>query len=87
MTLHWKAVEQYFTVVSCLFFDFAQYIILENLPILDSTLSGMKSLLINMFLLIVYSQLRCQVKMLFIIFPVPLYAFVLVQILREYIMS
>ena len=36
MTIHWKAVEQYFTVVL--------FVILENLSILDLALSGVKGL-------------------------------------------
>ena len=81
MTIHWKAVEQYFTVVlfvnpltprvkpwviqsfltfdsmdrtfvgkllsstvlwCCLFFNFTQFVILENLSVLDLALSGVK---------------------------------------------
>ena len=38
MTIHWKAVEQYFTVV--LFgFNFPQFVILENLSVLDLALA------------------------------------------------
>ena len=40
MTIHWKAVEQHFTVV--LFFNFTQFVILENLSILDLALLGVK---------------------------------------------
>ena len=40
MTIHWKVVEQYVTVV--LFVYQFQFIILENLSILDLALSGMK---------------------------------------------
>ena len=45
MTIHWKAVEQYFTVVlRCFFFlvTFTQFEILENLSILDMAPSGVK---------------------------------------------
>ena len=42
MTIHWKAIEQYFTVC---FFDFTQFVILENLSILDLALSGVKGLI------------------------------------------
>ena len=49
MTIHWKAVEHYFAVVLfvCLFFffNFTQFVILENLSILDLALSGVKWLL------------------------------------------
>ena len=41
MTIHWKALEQYFTV---LLFVFTQFVILENLSVLDLALSGMKGL-------------------------------------------
>ena len=41
MTIHWKAVEQYFTV---LLFDFTQFVILENLSVLDLALSGVEGL-------------------------------------------
>ena len=41
MTIHWKAVEQYFTAV--LFF-FPKFVILENLSVLDLALSGVKGL-------------------------------------------
>ena len=40
MTIHWKAVEQYFTV----FFNFTRFVILDNLSILDLVLSGVKRL-------------------------------------------
>ena len=43
MTIHWKAAEKYFTVV-LLVFNFTQLVILENLSILDLTLSGVKGL-------------------------------------------
>ena len=43
MTIHWKDVEQYFTVVLFIF-QFSQFVILENLSILDLTLSGVKGL-------------------------------------------
>ena len=36
MTIHWKAVEQYFTEVL--------FVVLENLSILDLVLSGVKGL-------------------------------------------
>ena len=39
MTIHWKAVEQYFTVA---LFNFNQFVILENLLVLDLALSGVK---------------------------------------------
>ena len=42
MTIHWKAVEQYFTVV--LIFNFTKFVILENLSILDLALRGVKGL-------------------------------------------
>ena len=42
MTIHWKVVEQYFAVAGCLFLVFAQFVILENLTILDLALSGVK---------------------------------------------
>ena len=38
MTIHWKAVEQYFTVV-LIVFQFTQFVILEHLSILDLALS------------------------------------------------
>ena len=38
MTIHWKAVEQYFTAVLFVFFNFTQCVILENLSILDLAL-------------------------------------------------
>ena len=41
MTIHWKAVEQYFTVV-LLFFGFTQFGIVVNLSVLDLALSGVK---------------------------------------------
>ena len=45
MTICWKAVEQYFTIVLFFFFDFNQFVILENLTIiLDLVLSGVKSI-------------------------------------------
>ena len=40
MTIHWKAAEQYFTVVS--FFNFTQFAILETSSILHLALSGVK---------------------------------------------
>ena len=43
MTIHWKAVEQYFTVVLFVF-QVSQLIILENLSYLDLALSGVKGL-------------------------------------------
>ena len=43
MTIHWKAVEQYFTGVLC--FDFTQFIILEKLSFLDLALLGVKGLI------------------------------------------
>ena len=39
MTIHWKAVEQYFTVVLSVF-KFTQFVILENLSVMDLALSG-----------------------------------------------
>ena len=42
MTIHWKAVEQYFTVV---LFVFTQFVILDNLSIYDLALSGVKGLI------------------------------------------
>ena len=45
MTIHWKAVEQYFNVVLGLFFfSFTQFVILDNLSIWDLALSGVKGL-------------------------------------------
>ena len=45
MTIHWKAVEQYFTVtVTLLLFNLTKFLILENLSILDLALSGVKEL-------------------------------------------
>ena len=44
MTIHWKAVEQYFTVVLFVFLNFTQVVILNNLSIFDLGLSGMKGL-------------------------------------------
>ena len=43
MTIHWKAVGQYFIGVLVLF----QYVILENLSILELALSGVKELIIR----------------------------------------
>ena len=40
VTIHGKAFEQHFTVVSV--FDFPQFVILENLTILGLALSGVK---------------------------------------------
>ena len=42
MTIHWKAVEQYITVV--LFFNLTQFVTLENLSVLDLALSGVKGI-------------------------------------------
>ena len=47
MTSHWKAVEQYFTVVVSYFLIFSQVVILEKLSILDLALSGMKGLMLH----------------------------------------
>ena len=41
MTIHWKAVEQYFTVL----FNFTKFAILENVSLLDLALSGMKGIM------------------------------------------
>ena len=41
MTIHWKAVEQYFTVMLSVFFPF---VILKNLSLLDLALSAVKGL-------------------------------------------
>ena len=41
---HWKAVELYFTVVFC-FFNPTQFVILEDLSILDLALSGERKLM------------------------------------------
>ena len=41
VTIHWKAVEQYFTVV---LFNFTQFVILENLSTLDLAMSVVKGL-------------------------------------------
>ena len=43
MTIHWKAVEQYFTVVLFVF-NFTQSVIFENLSILDLALLRVKGL-------------------------------------------
>ena len=43
MTIYWKAVEQCFT----LFFNFSQFVILENLSVLDLALSEVKGLMIG----------------------------------------
>ena len=46
MTIHWNTVEQYFTVVLFVFKFYTrfytQFVILENLSILDLALSGVK---------------------------------------------
>ena len=43
MTIHWKAVKQYFTeVLFCLFFDFPEFEILENWTIMVMELSRVK---------------------------------------------
>ena len=44
MTIRWKAVEQYFTIVLFVFFNVTQFVILENLSILDLALPGVKGL-------------------------------------------
>ena len=46
MTTHWNAVDHYFTLFFFLrlFFNFTQFVILENLSILDLALSGVKPL-------------------------------------------
>ena len=44
MTIHWKDVEQFFTVVMFFFFNFPQLVILEKLLMLDLALSGLKGL-------------------------------------------
>ena len=44
MTFHWKAVEQCFTVVMFVFQNFTQFVLVENVSILDLTLSGVKEL-------------------------------------------
>ena len=41
MSIHWKAVERYFTVA---LFCFTQVVILENLSVLDLALPGVKRL-------------------------------------------
>ena len=43
MTIDWKAVAQYFTVV-LIVFNFIQFVILENLSTLDLALSGVNGL-------------------------------------------
>ena len=43
MSIHWKAIEQYFIVVLFVF-RFRQFVILEKLPILDLALSNVKGL-------------------------------------------
>ena len=49
MTIHWKAVEQNFTVVlvfaGFFFSDFTQFVLLEKLSSLDLTPSGVKGLI------------------------------------------
>ena len=47
MTIHWKAVEQYFTVMCCLFFILTYCVVLENLSVLDLAASGVKGLTEN----------------------------------------
>ena len=42
VTIHWKAVEQSFTVVLFVCFDFTQVVILKNLSILVLALSAVK---------------------------------------------
>ena len=44
MTIHWKAVEQYFTVELFVFFNFSQFVILEILSISDLAPLGVKGL-------------------------------------------
>ena len=48
MTIHWKAVEHYYTVVV---FVLTRFVILENLLILDLTLSGVKGLNVTQILI------------------------------------
>ena len=62
MTIHWKAVEQYFTVVLFAFFNFPQFVILNNLSFLDLVLSGVKGLILHRYLLVNRSRSRvgCQ---------------------------
>ena len=48
MTIHWRVVEQYFTVVLCLFFNFTRFIILEHLSVLDLALSGVKGFILKL---------------------------------------
>ena len=43
VTIRWKAVQQYFTVVLFVF-NFTKFVILENLSILDLALSRVKEL-------------------------------------------
>ena len=43
-TIHWTAGEQYFTLVLFVTFNFTQFLILENLSVLDLALSGVKRL-------------------------------------------
>ena len=60
MTIRWKTVEQYFTVVPFVLFffifNFTQFVILENLSILDLAFSGGKGLSIVIY--------NCQLVML-----------------------
>ena len=44
MTIHWKAVEQYFTVVLFVLSSFIQFVNLKNLSVLDLELSRAKGL-------------------------------------------
>ena len=55
MTIHRKDVEVYFTVV-LLIFNLPQFVILQNVSILDFTLSGVKRLItidVNCFIVII----------------------------------
>ena len=46
MTIHWKAVEQYFAV-GIFGLNYTQFVILENLSIFDLALSGVKGVINN----------------------------------------
>ena len=61
VTIRWTAVKQCFTVV--LFFVFTQFVILENVSILDLALSGVKGLsLFNTNRLSWYLMLRTKLR-------------------------
>ena len=63
MTIHWKVVERYFTVVLFVF-SLTNFIILEKLSILELALSGVKGLRCSedvMFRLAFHTMLFCVV--------------------------